>query len=107
MSWREAHDAAYSRFTLRDQQALSLNVHTIERRGLLQGSEIIIKNEGGLILRIPNATGTLISRAKIAGRVVVRSLNRRHSFRGALPWALRAVGRYKHPFVRQWIETTV
>jgi len=99
MTGGEAHHAANSRLTFGYHQAFVLHVHPEVRRIFPQRSEIIFEDERRTVFGVARPARAWVPGAKVAGRVVARTHNRRNCLDRALPWTPCPMRRNQHPLI--------
>src|SRR6266404_8355599 len=104
---REAHHAADSGFAFGDQQAFILHIYAGQGRVFFECCEIILKDEGGFVLRVSNSTSPCIARTEVTSWVILWTVRLRDCLNRALPWTLGSMWGDQHPFVRQRIKAAV
>src|SRR5208337_2562175 len=79
----------------------------LRRRVVVKGGEIVVEDEGVLIVRIARAARAGVSGAEIAIRVVGERRRRGDRLALALPGALHAMGRNQRPFAGERVEAAM
>src|SRR5580704_6133580 len=104
MTRGKAHDPAGSRFRLRDDQPLALDVDTPGANVRLQSREVVVKNKSGRIARIARTACARIPRTQITFRIVSERSRRLAGPDLTLPRTRGAMRRHQHPLVGKGVE---